>query len=523
MANKRLFQSVNVVAPATTTNAAGGKAYQPSAKNSLARLAVTGTLGTVFYASPESQLDQINQLVTQVDPQFVAKLAIYSRNQGLMKDLPAVLLAHYVINTTDEFDRISNVFNRIVNNGKMLRNFVQIMRSGQLGRKSLGTRSKRLVQQWLVNREPEALFKDSIGNDPSLRDVFMLAHPKAKNKTQEALFKYIIDGTYSSKLPTLVKEYEKWKEKGGTPPAIPFEMLSSRKLELEDWGEIIHNLSWSALRQNLNTLQRNGVFDNKKLCSIVADRLSDPAQLPKYIFPYQVFTAWKYGSGLPADIIRSLEDALAHSCKNVTICDDSVAVLLDVSFSMSDPVTGKRGTKDTVIRNIDVASLFTSVIADGNAQANIYAFNDKTRSVTLDSRNSIAQNTQHLSNLLSGGTDCGQALAYLNSSKCPSPVVFMISDNQSWISRNSGNWRSAGTDAMNEWDKYQKRVKGARLICWDISPEGSSQFTEHPDVLNIGGFSDNIFTIISKFLDGTLGSFVEEIEKISLDRLERVA
>lgn len=61
MANKRLFQSVNVVAPATTTNAAGGKAYQPSAKNSLARLAVTGTLGSFVEEIEKISLDRLEK------------------------------------------------------------------------------------------------------------------------------------------------------------------------------------------------------------------------------------------------------------------------------------------------------------------------------------------------------------------------------------------------------------------------------------------------------------------------------
>ena len=40
---------------------------------------------------------------------------------------------------------------RVIDNGKMLRTFIQIVRSGAVGRKSLGTRPKRLVQRWLVD------------------------------------------------------------------------------------------------------------------------------------------------------------------------------------------------------------------------------------------------------------------------------------------------------------------------------------------------------------------------------------
>ena len=37
-------------------------------------------------------------------------------------------------------------FPRVVDNGRMLRNFVQVLRSGTVGRKSLGTAPKALVR-----------------------------------------------------------------------------------------------------------------------------------------------------------------------------------------------------------------------------------------------------------------------------------------------------------------------------------------------------------------------------------------
>ncbi len=57
------------------------------------------------------------------------------------------------------------------------------------------------------------------------------------------------------------------------------------------------------------------------------------------------------------------------------------------------------------------------------------------------------------------------------------------------------------------------------MACIDIQPYGTVQAKEREDILNIGGFSDNIFTVMSRFADGTLGPdhWVGEIEKITLD------
>ena len=58
------------------------------------------------------------------------------------------------------------VFDRVIDDGKMLRNFVQIVRSGVVGRKSLGTMPKRLVQRWLAARTDEQFFRASVGQHP---------------------------------------------------------------------------------------------------------------------------------------------------------------------------------------------------------------------------------------------------------------------------------------------------------------------------------------------------------------------
>ena len=43
----------------------------------------------------------------------------------------------------------------MIDNPRMLRTFVQIVRSGAVGRKSLGTRPRRLIRNWLAERTDE--------------------------------------------------------------------------------------------------------------------------------------------------------------------------------------------------------------------------------------------------------------------------------------------------------------------------------------------------------------------------------
>ena len=176
MANTTLFSSLKSLLPrATARNEAGGPAYALEPKHALAQLAATGCFNGTFYADAETQLDTLKSLVAQVnDNPFLAKLAVYSRERAAMKDMPAALTAVLAARDAVLFHK---VFDRVIDNGRVLRTLFQMIRSGQFGRKSLSGSVQRAYQRWLNTASAEKLLSASIGNDPSLRDVLRLARP----------------------------------------------------------------------------------------------------------------------------------------------------------------------------------------------------------------------------------------------------------------------------------------------------------------------------------------------------------
>src|SRR5687768_15110181 len=208
MSNKNLFKSfIGMLSPkADTVNEAGGLAYDMSPKQALAQYAATGCFNHTFYASAGEQLDKVLALANEVDAEFVAKTAVFARENGNMKDMPALLLAVLSVHDKALFER---VFPRVADNGKMLRNFVQIMRSGAVGRKSLGTLPKRMVRGWFEKRGTEQIFKQSVGQSPSIADILKMVHPKPGDDEREALFGYFIGREIDAdKLPEIVKHFE---------------------------------------------------------------------------------------------------------------------------------------------------------------------------------------------------------------------------------------------------------------------------------------------------------------------------
>lgn len=179
MANKSVFAATKgkLLPRPDATNHAGAPAYRLTPRQALAQLAATGTFNATFYAEAEEQLAAVLDLAFQVEPEFLAKVAVHAAEAGYMKDMPALLLAVLSMLPGDAFNR---AFPRIVKNGKLLRNFVQVMRSGVTGRKSLGSRPKRYVQEWLETASDVEIMRAAVGNAPSLADVIRMVHPKAR-------------------------------------------------------------------------------------------------------------------------------------------------------------------------------------------------------------------------------------------------------------------------------------------------------------------------------------------------------
>ena len=257
MANKSLFAAVvGKLIPATNArNHEGAPAYELTPKAALAQLAVTGTFNGTFYADARTQLADVLALATEVETEYLAKVAVYASESGYMKDMPATLLA---LLSTLPGDAFSRAFPRIVKNGKMLRTFVQVMRSGTIGRKSLGSRPKRLVEAWLDTASDIEIMRASIGNDPSLADVIKMVHPKPATEARRALYAYLIGKPYDvAALPAVATEFEAFKrDPSGPVPNVPFQMLTSLDLSPLQHMEIARKSGWQMLRQNLNTFER---------------------------------------------------------------------------------------------------------------------------------------------------------------------------------------------------------------------------------------------------------------------------
>ncbi|KQN40328.1 RNA-binding protein [Sphingomonas sp. Leaf407] len=508
MANKGLFASAVARllprADAPNREAAPAYGYGPQAK--LAQLAATGTLADSFYTRAETQLAEVLAAARDCDPAFVAKAAVYARRSGAMKDMPALLAAYL---TVADPDLAVRVFGRVIDNGRMLRNYVQILRSGQVGRTSLGSRPKRLVVQWLERASMRDLMAAATGTAPSLADIVRMVHPKPADAARRAFYGWLIGKPYDvAVLPSEIAAFEAWKRDTALPlPPVPFEWLTAFPLTAEQWGELATRMGWQALRINLNTLARSGAFAVPGVAKAVAARLATPAP---GVLPYQLLVALRsVGEGVPLTVQAALETALEASLAKVPAVAGRVVVCPDVSGSMASPVTGYRKGATSAVRCIDVAALVTAAMLRSNRDARVLPFEWDVVDVTIDPYARLAVNAQKLAAIGGGGTSVSAPLARLNREKAAVDLVVIVSDNQSWVDATG----SGATATMREWDRLQRRNPGARLVCVDIQPHGTTQAAGRPEILNVGGFSDAVFDGIARFAEGRTRDWVELVNE----------
>lgn len=525
MANSSLFRSLRgLLAPwADAVNESGGTAYNFNDQHKLAQYAATGCLNSTYYASAAQQLETVLTMCDANEPEFIAQVALFARTKGYMKDMPALLCAVLSVRSPG---LLAEIFDRVIDSPKMLRNFVQIMRSGATGRKSLGSLPKRLILQWLESRTDEQLFYASVGQDPSLADIIRMVHPKPRSASREALYAYFIGRDFNEEaLPEIVKQYEAFKRNtaavSAETPDVPFQMLTALPLTKQHWQQIARNASWTMTRMNLNTFLRQGVFDDDALVAVVANRLKNAELVHKArVFPYQLLTAWlNISADMPGLIRDALQDAMEIAIQNVPQITGQVYVLPDISGSMHSPVTGHRTGSSTAARCIDVAALVAAAVMRSNPQTQVVPFSDRITVCKLNPRDTVMTNAEKLMKLPSGGTNCSLPLKYLNDRKAKGDLVVYVSDNESWIDSNRRSYYgNHATETMQQWNVFKQRNPQAKMICIDVQPYGTTQAADQSDIINVGGFSDHVFQLIADVAGGRFSQnhWVNEILKMRI-------
>jgi len=390
----------------------GGAGHSRDAKSELFLLAVTNMVGEkTFYEDGKSRDARFEALIAQVtreDPDWITRFVPFLRDTMNMRSASLVMAAEYVRAKGPNGRKvIDSALKRADEPAEMIGYWM-----GHYG-KHLPQPVKRGVADGVIRlyNESAALKYDG---DKAVRmaDVIELVHPKPKADWQGALFEYLIAKRHNRErlntealpmiaeraaLDALPPESRRARLSEGLPQGTTWEWASSwlgGKLDADFWKAMIPNMGIFALARNLRNFDDVGVGPDERVIA----KLTDAEVIAKSrMFPFRFYAAHRETATL--HWATALEQALQHSLANVPSLPGKTLILVDVSSSMSDGMSGR-----SKLRRAEAAAIFGAALAVRAENADLVAFNDRSWVVNHRSGGSVLRLTQEIVNAIGGGT-----------------------------------------------------------------------------------------------------------------------
>ncbi|MBN8823650.1 MULTISPECIES: TROVE domain-containing protein [unclassified Spirosoma] len=495
-----------------TVNYEGGQAYALTPQLSLYSAVVTTMLNDSHYESEDQRLVRIQELVAQVDPVFVAKLAVYVREQMYLRSAPVVLLGelakvHHgdglvgkaVARTVQRPDEITELLS-----------YYQLA-NGRTGAKKLNRLSKQMQKglSTAFNKFDEYQFaKYNRDTAVKLRDALFLVHPKAKGETQQAVFDKLVTGTLNTPYT--------WETELSALGQQSFDGPSDKQLAVRaKWEELIDSgrLGYMATLRNLrNMLEADVSGDHvEKVCALLADAkaVQKAKQLPfRFLAAYRELKVLPFGH-VPI-LLEALEDAIYASTANLRgfAANTRVVVACDVSGSMQKPVSPK-----SKVLLYDIGLLLGMLLHTKCRNVLSGMFGDTWKTIALPPGQVLANVDEFYGREGEVGyaTNGYLVIDDLIRQRYKADKVMLFTDTQLWDNRTAKQNKANSLSA--KWIQYKHLFPNARLYVFDLAGYGNAPLrVEQNDVYLIAGWSDKVFDVLQALEEGqTTLSAIEQI------------
>lgn len=490
-----------------TTNFEGSKTYRLLPDWELYVATVTSALNDKFYEGTSTRLERIKELILRNEPEFVAQLAIYTREKMNLRSIPLVLAVELAkIHRGDSI--VSRMVAQIIQRADEITELLAYyqLANQRLQTKKLNKLSKqiRLGLQESFNKFDEYQFaKYNRNAEIKLRDALFLVHPKAKNEVQQMLFNKIVNDeletpyTWETELSALGQQKFLDEEQRCKAFCTKWE-------ELIDSGKV----GYMALLRNLRNILESKV--SREHIDRICDKLTDKdtvlrsKQLPfRYLAAYRELA--KVNSIHAGSIMNTLEKAVTIAAENITGIDWNTSVLLacDVSGSMQKPVSPK-----SKILAYDIGLMLAMILKSRCKNAITGMFGDKWKIINVPS-SGILSNVDAFykrEGEVGYSTNGYLVIEDLIKNNLLIDKVMIFTDCQLWNNRSNSK--------INDlWNEYKNISPTSKLYLFDLAGYGNTPLEIlQNDVYLLGGWSDRVFEILASIDRGETA--MTEIRKI---------
>ena len=482
-----------------TRNHEGERAYALIDELELYSTVVTSMLSDTFYEGAKDRVERIAQLVRKVDPEFVAKLAVYARTEMNLRSVPMLLVVELArVHSGDNL--VARTVERVVLRADEITELLACYqwRNAREGVKKLSRVSNQILKglRAAFNRFDEYQFAkyNRSGADVKLRDALFLVHPKAKDAAQQEIFDKIVTDslqtpyTWETELSALGQtKFADEAEKNAAFAAKWEELVASRKM------------GYMAMLRNLRNILTAGAGRQtvEAACDFIGDaeRVRNSKQLP-----FRFLSAYRETKDVDSPdtqrVVDALESAVLASAANINGFDADTSVLLacDVSGSMFSPISPK-----SKVMSYDIGILLAMLLR--NRCRNVIAgmFGDTWKTIAIPGKGilSAVDEMYRREGEVGYSTNGYKVIDWLIGQHTVIDKVMMFTDCQMW------NSRYDGSSFEKSWNRYKKIAPDAKLYLFDLSGYGNSPLRmTREDVVLISGWSDKVFDVLQALEDG---------------------
>ncbi|RFM36220.1 TROVE domain-containing protein [Chitinophaga silvisoli] len=496
-----------------TVNYEGAKAYTLTPELELYSAVVTASLHDQFYEGSAERLERIRALIKKNDPQFVARLAVYTREKMYLRSIPLVLAVELAkVHTGNGL--VSNMVNRVVQRADEITELLAFytLSNERKETKKLHRLSKQ-IQKGLslaFNKFDEYQFaKYNRAAAVTLKDALFIVHPKPKDDDQQLLFDKIAQDA-------LQVPYT-WETTLTATGQVQYSDASDRQKAFRHaWEQLVESnmLGYMALIRNLRNILQADV-DNRIINKVCAQLSDEKAVLHSKQLPFRFLSAYRELKQVKHkrtdDVMKALEAAIKISVQHLQGFDQDTRVVIacDVSGSMQTPVSAR-----SVVRYYDIGLLLGMLLQHKCENVVTGMFGDKWKVVDFPKKH-ILENVDAFyqrEGEVGYSTNGYLVLADLIKSGRIVDKVMMFTDCQMWDST-TGNQREKNTLA-EQWKRYRYMAPQAKLYLFDLAGYGKTPVDVRGDgVYLIAGWSDKVFEILAAMEKGV--DAVEHIKALS--------
>lgn len=473
-----------------TVNLAGGEAFTESPKLELVSILLTSFAQDQFYRSADDTLGRLCALIDKIpDKSFVAKAAVYARNEFGMRSLSHVAAAELAYRLQGQGQRkdwrirfIDGVIRRPDDITEILSYYTaKYGKPTKMLKKGIARAFGKFDAYQLAKYRGE-------GKGFKLIDAVNLCHPKPAEINSEAL-KSLVAGTLRSE-----DTWEAKLTKAGQAASGEDEKAEFKR---EAWLSLLkeRKIGYFALLRNLRNILDQAPEGIPDAVNMLTDRKLIKKSL---VLPFRYLVAMNELQRVARSqvFLSAISDAVDKAVDNVPVFPGQTLVALDVSGSMT------LWARNASYTNVDIAALFAAAMAK-KGNTDVIRFHGDAEYANVNPADTVLTIASRLANCPGGATDFH---SIFRTARGPYDRVVIFSDMKGWVGYNNP------TKTFKAWK--MKYACDPFVYSVDLAGYGTLQFPER-NVFCLAGFSEKMFDIM-KLLEQDKNALINKIEEVVL-------